>query len=173
MSLTNEEKMQISGLRIGLDGKQIVTVPEFLRVFRNGQVNRISLVEEMLGDALVSQEADDVESAMLVGFSLGFSESHVNLLASLAQVEWHFSHEDIASALDEICASGCVNSLRSLAQWVPKYLEFDDARALGAKAVWALRNIGDNTAKQALEEIAESQNDLIGALAQEKLMELG
>ena len=172
MPTTNAERKQISGLRVGLDGEPLITVPEFLRVFRDGQSDRNLLVGELLGDALISQESDEVELALLAGFNLGFSEAHINLLASLAQAEWHFSHEDIVSALNEICSSGCVNALHSLARQVPKYLEFDDARALGTKAVWALYKVGDSTAKQALQAIAEDQDDLVGKLAYEKLLEL-
>jgi len=173
MSLSEAEKKQISELRIGLDGKQLITAAEFLRDFRNGQSDRISLVGKLLNESLASQHADEVELALLAGFSFGFSEAHINVLASLAQAEWHHSHEDIASAFDEIRAPGAVNALHLLAQWVPEYLAFDDARALASKAVWALAKIGDPSAKRALQEIADSQSDLIGTLAQEKLCELG
>jgi len=173
MPLTDKEKEQIACLRIGADGNQVATAEEFLRDFRSGNSNRMSLVGELLGEAVASRDPDEVELAILAGFNLGFSEVHINLLSSLAHEDWHYSHEDIASALDEIRTPGCVNSLGFLAQWVPEYLEFDKTRALGSKAVWALKKIGDTSAKKSLQKIAASQTDVIGALAQEKLLELG
>lgn len=172
MPLTSHEKDQLSKLRVGLDGEPALSVSEFLRIFRNGEVESVSLVGELLSGALEMQDTDEMELAMLAGFNLGFSVSHINLLSSLAQAEWHYSHEDIASAFDEIRVPGCVNSLRYLAQWVPEYLEFDEARALGSKAVWALKKIGDASARAALREISVSQKDIVGRLAQEKLLEL-
>lgn len=172
MPLSDTEKRQISDLRIGFDGEQASTIEDFLRNFRGGNCDPISLVGELLSDAVTSRSPDEAELAMLAGFRIGFTKAHINLLSTLAQEGWHYSHEDIASAFDEIRAPGCVNSLGYLAQWVPEYLEFDEARALGSKAVWALKKIGDASARVALREIAASQKDIVGKLAQEKLLEL-
>ncbi|WP_068082656.1 hypothetical protein [Polycladidibacter stylochi] len=173
MPLSKAEKRQISDLCIGFDGKQRTSDEDFLRNFRGGISDPISLGVELLSDALTSKTSGEVQSAMIVGFSFGFAEVHIKLLSTLAPEAWHVSHEDIASAFDEIRTPSCVNSLKYLAQWVPDYLDFDEARALGSKAVWALSKIGDPSAIAALQEISISQKDHIGKLAQEKLLELG
>jgi hypothetical protein len=44
---------------------------------------------------------------------------------------------------------------------VPRYLEFDEARALAVKAVWALGGIQDPAAREALESLTTSANDIV------------
>ena len=61
-----------------------------------------------------------------------------------------------------------VDALVHLSQWVPSYLEFDDARALAMKAIWALGAITGDAARRALEALARSECNIVaeGAVAQ-------
>jgi len=172
MPLNQEDTNLIERLRIGLDGKQLITPEEFTSAFRSRLDSPTNIVEGLISEALTSKNPNEVELAMVVGFNLGFSEVHINILEALAHADWHYSHEDVASALKKINTAECVNALHHLAIWIPDYLAYDDFRALGSKAVWALNDIGTPSSQQALQEIAETQNDLIGELAKEKLSAL-
>ncbi len=70
---------------------------------------------------------------------------------------WHRRHEDVASALGRLRSPASVGALVYLARWVPAYLEFDDARALAVKAIWALGGIGGEAAHEALRSLAGSE----------------
>ncbi|MBB2749926.1 UNVERIFIED_ORG: HEAT repeat protein [Rhizobium aethiopicum] len=67
----------------------------------------------------------------------------MGLLLQLLQEGWHFKHEDVVSALADLKAPEAVEALYKVTYWVPSYLEFDDARALAVKAIWALGAIAD------------------------------
>jgi HEAT repeat protein len=86
----------------------------------------------------------------------GFTDGHLQLLLALAFADWHQRHEDVASALGEVHSPVTVDALVHLAHWVPGYLEFDDARALAVKAIWALGGIRGEAARRALTSLASS-----------------
>lgn len=77
------------------------------------------------------------------------------------RADWHQRHEDVASALGELRSPASVDALVHLAEWVPGYLEFDDARALAVKAIWALGGIGGGAARRALASLAGSPSSIV------------
>jgi HEAT repeat protein len=100
-----------------------------------------------------------------VCFRFGFSDAHLELLMTLALADWHQRHEDVASALGELRSPASVGALVHLAEWVPGYLEFDDARALAVKAIWALGGIGGEEARGALASLASSPSRIVAESA--------
>jgi hypothetical protein len=115
----------------------------------------------LLRDAVERRDPVDVELALTVCFRFGFSDGHLQPLITLAFADWHQRHEDVAMALGKLRSSAAVNALVHLAQWVPAYLEFDDARALAVKAIWALGGIGGDAAHRALKSLASSECSIV------------
>jgi hypothetical protein len=124
---------------------------------------------QLLRDAIVRRDPIDVELALIACFQFGFSEEHLDLLSDLAFAEWHHSHEDAAVALGQIGTANSVAPLQHLAIWVPEYLEFDDARALSSKAIWALGSNPADAARAALEQLAASDSDSVARKARAQL----
>ena len=51
-----------------------------------------------------------------------------------------------------------LESLYKATQWVPKYLDYDDSRALAVKAIWAIGNIPGPEADNYLQQLTGSDN---------------
>ena len=156
--------------------RALVTVPgrpapmparEFLRRF--GSTDGEALGRNLVRDAAVRRDPLDLEYAMIVCFKFGFADDLVQTLIELAFASWHEEHEDVASALGTLRSSLSVDALIHLTEWVPSYLEFDEARALAVKAIWALDGVGTTEARQALETLSRSDNAFIAKNAEARL----
>jgi hypothetical protein len=156
--------------------RALVTVPgrpapmpaqEFLRRF--GATDGKTLGRDLVRDAAARRDSLDLEYAMIVCFKFGFADDLVQSLIELAFANWHEQHENVASALGTLRSPLSVEALIHLAEWVPSYLEFDDARALAVKAIWALDGIGTAEARQALEILSRSDNANIAQNAKARL----
>lgn len=102
----------------------------------------------------------------------GFSPEYKSILRRLSGEEWHISHEDIVSALDKLRDIDAVDVLYNATQIIPSHLDFDDARALAVKAIWALGNLGTAAAKEKLEMIAGAEHPILRANAFKQLRRL-
>jgi len=147
-------------------GGQPLPPGEFLRQF--GVPDGIALGLGLLRDAVERRDSVDVELVLVVCFRFGFSDDHLQPLRTLAFEDWHQHHEDVALAMGKLRSPDSVKALVHLAQWVPDYLEFDDARALAVKAIWALGGIGGEVAHEALKSLASSDCSVVAenAIAQ-------
>jgi len=153
-----EERSLVLAFAI-VPGREPLPAEEFLRRF--GSLDGAALGLDLLRDAVDRRDPVDVELALGVCFRFGFSGAHLELLMTLAWADWHQRHEDVASALGELRSPASVDALVHLAEWVPGYLEFDDARALAVKAIWALGGIGGEAARKALASLAGSPSRIV------------
>lgn len=161
--MTPEERKLILSLGT-VPGRGRKSSPEeILRHFRTSDGCELGL--DLLRDAVERQDAADVEMALIVCYTFGFTIDHLDLLVHLSLVDWHFSHEDVVTALGNLQNTRAVDSLLQLTQWIPKYLEFDENRALAVKAIRALGRIPGPEALQALEELLHSDDEIIQGAA--------
>jgi len=151
--MSPEERSLVMALFV-VPGRQPMSNEQFLRAF--GAQDGVALGLNLLVDAVDRRDPLDVELALVVCFRFGFTDGHLQPLLALAFADWHQRHEDVASALGDLRSPASVDALVHLAQWVPAYLEFDEARALAVKAIWALGGIGGEAARIALTSIADS-----------------
>ncbi len=127
----------------------IVTPPNGVRrISRDEFAHRFPLALEdgkvalrLFEEAYREKNAEDLQCALIIGAAFGFGPEHTDILGHLVESDWHFSHEDIVSALDGLRDPAAVSALYSATQWVPEYLNFDESRALAVKAIWALGKI--------------------------------
>lgn len=164
--MTPEERSRVMALMV-VPGRVAMSTDEFLAGF--GAADGEALGLDLLCDAVDRRDPVDVELALVVCFRFEFSNDHVPRLLELAFADWHECHEDVASALGKIRSPMSVGALVHLAQWVPGYLEFDDARALATKAVWALGSISGGAAREALEVLARSDDSIVAENARAQL----
>ncbi len=137
----------------------------FLQRFRSAKDGK-KLTLTLLEEGLHGRSTEDVDCAILVGFTFGFDATHIDALCSLAVEEWHHSHENIVMALDKINDGRAIDTLFHLTQVIPNYLEYDESRALAVKAIWALGKLG---AIEALQTVAESDDPILKANALKQL----
>jgi hypothetical protein len=154
--MTSQERELILDLSL----KQ-VSQHEFLRRFRSGSVAGRDLSLVLLEEAYRQKNPDDVEYALLVGFTLGFSREHLDVLCRLCEASWHRKHEDVVSALGQLKDVRAVDSLYRAALQHHPYLVFDESRALAVKAIWALGQIPDTAADEKLRVLAQSGEQVL------------
>lgn len=123
----------------------------------------------LLRDAVDREESLDVEMALIVCATFGFTMGHLDLLVRLASAGWHHKHEDVVSALGQLRAPAAVGALYHAAWWVPDYLDFDESRALAVKAIWALGGTPGDEAEQALTELGGAEDEIVRAAARAQL----
>jgi hypothetical protein len=149
-------------------GASQISKEEFLRQFPSA-VEHAKLALTLLQDAYEAKDPEDLQCALIVGFAFGFSPEHVGILNRLIEADWHISHEDVVSALDQLRSPDAVHALFHATQWIPKYLNFDDNRALAVKAIWALGKLPGNEAEKNLELLTRSDDAILRKAAAEQL----
>jgi hypothetical protein len=166
--MTEEQRDLCSALTILPNGSRRISKEDFIRRFPSA-VERGKLASRLLEDAYLVQNGDDLECALTVGFTFGFAPEHTKILNRLVEADWHVRHEDVVSALDELRSPDSVEALFRATQWIPKYLEYDDSRALAVKAIWALGKLPGTKAETKLEALARSDDAILRRAAEEQL----
>ncbi len=136
-----------------------ITPEEFLR--QVGAVDGRELGVDLLREAMVEQNADSVEMALVVLGRFGTPPAALDLLIQLANADWHRRHEDVAGFLQEMRDPASIEALVRLATWVPAYLEYDDGRALARKAIWALGAVPGPVADAALTDLLRAESEYV------------
>jgi hypothetical protein len=154
--MTSDEINLIRDLR-----KRKITSDEFLRRFRSGQSSGGSMASCLLQEAYSAKDSEAVEYALLAGFTLGFGPKSFRTFCQLLEEDWHMSHEDLVSLVGEFRDPSTVDLLLAMTSKTYKYLEYDEARALAVKAIWALGSIPGDSADRALHDIAKSDNPIL------------
>jgi hypothetical protein len=166
--MTEEQRKHCSDLTIFPDGSRQLSKEEFVRLFP-AAVEHGRLALGLLDGAYRLQDAEDLECALTVGFTFGFSPEHSEILCHLLEADWHARHEDVVSALDELRCPSAIGALFRATQWIPKSLEYDDSRALAVKAIWALGKTAATEAEKKLRILACSDNAILRNAALEQL----
>jgi hypothetical protein len=146
-----------------------VSKDEFSRRFPSA-LEQGKLALRLLDETFDARNAEDLECALIVGHVFGFGPEHVDVLCHLIDADWHYSHEDVVDALDDLRSPKAIDALFRATQCVPKSLEYDVNRNLAVKAIWALGNLQDSEADAKLEVLSRS-NDAIGQEAAAKQLE--
>jgi hypothetical protein len=166
--MTEEQRKLCRDLIIYPDGRIPITKEDFLRRFPSA-LEHGKLASRLLEDAYRTHNGEDLGCALIIGFTFGFEREYTKILSDLVEADWHVSHEDVVSALDELHSRDTVEALFRATQWIPKSLEYDDSRALAIKAIWALGKIPGTEAEAKLEALARSDNAILRRTAEEQL----
>jgi hypothetical protein len=155
-------------LTIFPNGLSRISKEDFLRQFPSA-VEHGKLALRWLVEACEARNAEDLNCALAIAFTFGFAPEQRDILCRLVEVDWHYSHEDVVSALQTWPTPDTVGALFRATKWVPKSLEYDDSRALAVKAIWTLGKIPGDEAETKLETLARSDNDILRKAAIEQL----
>ncbi|MFV0442097.1 MAG: hypothetical protein ACK5Q5_00850 [Planctomycetaceae bacterium] len=162
--MTEIEKDMILSLALGS-----VSDTEFRRKFRRHSELDGTLVLQLLREALRDRDKSAVECAMIAGRRFGSDASHVPVLLQLLNADWHQKHEDIVSRLGELRPMRAIDYLFHIALRRFDYLDYDDARALGTTAVWALDGYRCKEADQRLLTLSQSDDVVVANCARDRL----
>jgi hypothetical protein len=166
--VTPEDRRVISSLVV-VPGRGRQGSPEdVLRHF--GTTDGRALGLRLLRDAVDRQDGRDVEMALIVCATFGFTLDHLDLLVQLASADWHQKHEDVVSALGQLRAPAAVDALYHAAWWIPDYLDFDENRALAVKAIRALGGTPGTEAQQALKQLLSAEGEIVREAASAQLL---
>lgn len=143
---------------------QDLSKADFLSRFR-GSTDGQQLCGALLTESIQTKVADDVECALMVGYTFGFTNDHLAPLLELAFAPWHFKHEDVVTALGQLKSPKAVEGLQAATKWIPEYLDFDESRALAVKAIWALGCIEGPDADAALRELMNDPDPILAESA--------
>ena len=158
--LTSQQKHDLMAFLI--DGPGLSRARSRKKLLRKlGAKDGRALGVELLGGALQSRDAGDVEIALIISYAYGLTPEHLGSLLELVSADWHHSHEDVVMALDRLRAPEAVEALVHATQWVPDYLDYDECRALATKAIWALGKTAGSDAKQALVRLVDSDDEIL------------
>src|SRR3989339_581243 len=122
------------------------------------------ILTDILSDlkaATAAKEPDRVEICLREAFDLGLDPAMVPLLIELLNISWHFRHEDIVSALQQLKHPQSIDALYKAALTTYEYLDYDDSFSLARKCTWALADIGTVEAKEALISLSQTANAVI------------
>jgi len=165
-----EEQRKLCGMLVMFpDGKTRITKEEFLRRFPSAvECGRSAL--KWLQEAYETRNADDLHCAFIIGGNFGFAPQHKDILCRLIDEDWHYCHESVVSILSGLWPTpDTVEALFRATQWIPKSLEYDNAKALARKAIWALGKIPGPEAETKLETLAHSDDPVLRGWAVKQL----
>lgn len=168
MTMTVRERELCRAIVINHHGNAQVSKEEFLSQFP-AALQEGKLASNLLKDAAMTENPEDLQCALIVGLTFGFSQDHIDILCSLVTADWHVSHEDVISALDILQTPDALPAFFAATQWIPKYLEYDDCRALAVKAIWAIGRIPGRDAESRLKILANSDDEILRKAAAEQL----
>ena len=127
------------------------------------------LILKKLKESLDSKNPDEIEYAINDAWQDGMNETYVDVLIEMLALTWHYRHEDIVNALQELKSPKSVSALFEAATVHHPYLEFDENYSLARKCTWALADIGSSEAKEKLELLAKDENKMISSYALKRL----
>jgi hypothetical protein len=130
------------------------------------------IVRIELEQAFAEKSADSVEYALILAFVFRLSRKWAPVLCKLMEEDWHHSHEDIASALQDIREPSTVDCLYRAALRKHDYLAYNDGEALAVKCIWALHDIGTSEAVEKLKLLSLSASAPIRERALKRLSAL-
>lgn len=123
----------------------------------------------ILQKAVLHKDPNKFEEALSACFPMRHSEGMCGLLAEVLVEDWHFRHEDVALAIQDLKCQCAVDALERRASSNPGYLEWDENHALARKCTWALADIGTDDAKRALERLSKSETLVVRGFAQKRI----
>ncbi len=146
-----------------------ITKKQFLLAYPVDVQEDHKYVTRTLKDAFARKDSDDVEYALLLGFSFCFEEDVVPVLCDLIVQDWHYKHEDIARLLQDFGAPESIEYLYRVSLMELKYLEYDDSYALAVKCIWALGKINTSISREKLKLLALSENRVVKEASKRQL----
>ncbi len=116
-------------------------------------------INNLLLESIADKNADEVEYAIMLGFTYGFTELHSTALCRLLSEQWHIKHEDIASLFQhELRDQRHLDCLLKGLQNIPAYMEYNEGYSFINQCIWSISVLNTLESKKALIELSKSEN---------------
>ncbi len=158
--MTEDQIALCEKLVFGAFGHQEVTGAEFANQFPTA-LEHGKLSTRLLQDAIDSKDWREFRAALQVGFEFGFTVEQADILIPVLDKDWHVNHEEIVQILVDFHTPKAIEPFFRATQWVPAYLDFDEARALAVKAIWGLGKLPGPETEEKLKILAKSDVEVI------------
>jgi len=119
-----------------------------------------------LTELLKTKNASLLEDLLIIAEWDGLNQKYTNILIWLLKEDWHDRQEDIVMAMEVIKDPMTVEVLYDTAERFPSY---DEGRSLTKKCIWALIAIGTEEAKDKIELLTFSKDNLVSQIAASEL----
>jgi hypothetical protein len=126
-------------------------------------------VLDHLKKASESQNANEIDQAVLMAFQVGLRPEFVPSLIVILDLQNHGEHEDIVRAFQQLKDPRAVDVVYRAALVRHDYLNYDVNFGLARKCTWALADIGTEEALAKLHILAKSDNQQIAGYAQKRI----
>jgi len=167
LAVTPEQRSLVLALAHGLNGPTI-TQEDFLQ--RWPAVDGRALGLDLLRNALVDRDADDLELSLILGSVFGFTLDYLPLLVAAAHADWHYRHEDVAQTLGAVGTEAALPALAVLVSARPSYADkIDDSVALARHALHGIERIGGAKARDLITDALGDEREPVRANAQRML----
>lgn len=124
---------------------------------------------EDLEAAIRDENAEATERALVKAWEAGLHPIHCQSLIVLVEAPWHFRHEDVVHAIQELRSADAVGALERTTISAYPYREYDDYFMLASQCIWALADIGTPEAHDTLTRLANCGTPGIARHARERL----
>lgn len=165
--MTPEQRRLILSMIIGGSSTGVPSDNEVLAGF--GETDGSLLSARLVASAIENRSAEELDLATVVAHLFGPTPQLLQPHTSVLLEDWHHTHENIVALLDDLRSPGAIPAFVHAAVHVPDYLEFDDARALAVKAIWALGNLAVPEADEALRSLRDSESEVVRANVRKQL----
>ena len=163
--MTTEEKKMILDLSMGS-----ISIDYFFLNYPMDLGMEKDYILSVLNQAYQERNSDDVEYALLLGFTISFfTEDFVDILCKLIREGWHYKHEDIVLILQELKSPESIDAIYDTALRKFDYLSYDDSYALARRCIHALGDINTEYSIEKLKLLASSEILIIREKAEKQL----
>ena len=133
-------------------------------------IDDIKFIKEELEKAYLFKDKTKLDILFWLIFTFDlYSEEFINILCKISKEKWHWRHEDIAIYFMEMKLPSTVECLYELATSNFEKYRWDDNFALVRKCCFALGDINTPKAKEKLELLLQSDEEMIREHAMEQL----
>ena len=150
--------------------KRQISFQELQKNFFENDIERIKYIKSKLEKAYIEKNEKNVNILILAIFVFNlYSEDFIDILCKLTKEEWHEKHEDIVFYLQKMELPSTIDCIYELAISNFEKYRWDDNFALVRKCCYALGDINTPKAKEKLELLLQSDEEMIRKHALEQL----
>ena len=150
--------------------KKQISFQQLQKEFLKNDDERIEYIKTELEKAYYEKNGKSINTLILAIYMFElYSEKFVDILCKLTKEEWHGKHEDIVFYLQQMELPSTIDCIYELAISNFEKYRWDDNFALVRKCCFTLGDINTPKAKEKLELLLQSDEEMIREHAMEQL----
>ena len=126
-------------------------------------------VMSLMRRAIEEKDTEGVGHAVSEAVRIDLPSEVAPGLVELLGLPWHRQHKEVVRVLQLMKHPDAVDALREASLSDYAYRNYDGSYGIGRRCTWALADTGTLAAKEALQSLAQSNNQMIAGYAQQRL----